>query len=80
MKLKNIIKILSGRSKSGEIIECIKPIEVIGMFIISFFFMLWAIIFHNVFLGLFSMVFSWQAGWGMSIERFKNSEENNKEE
>ena len=80
MKLKNIISILSDRSKSGDIIECIKPIEVIGMFTISFFFMLWAIIFHNVFLGLFSMVFSWQAGWGMSIERLKNSEEKSEDD
>ena len=80
MKLKNIINILSDRPKSRDIIECIKPIEVIGMFAISFFFMLWAIIFHNIFLGLFSMIFSWQIGWGMSIERFKNSERNNKED
>lgn len=74
--IKNILKILSGRPKSGNIIECIKPIEVIGMFIISFFFMYWAILFNNIFLGVFSMMFSWQVGWGMSIERFINDDEN----
>lgn len=71
---KELFKKITGRPKEGDIVECINPIIVLPLAMISFFCMLWAIIFHNLFLGLFSMLLSWQIGWGMSIERFRNSE------
>ena len=77
---KEIFKKITGRPKEGDIVECINPIVVLPIAMMSLFCMLWAIIFHNIFLGLFSMLLSWQIGWGMSIERFRNSEKkiNNK--
>lgn len=71
---KELFKKITGRPKEGDIIECINPIFVLSTATISFFFMLWAILFNNIFLGILSMIFSWQIGWGMSIERFKSSE------
>lgn len=77
---KEIFKKITSRPKEGDVIECINPIVVLPIAMMSFFCMLWATIFHNIFLGLVSMLLSWQIGWGMSIERFKNSEKkiNNK--
>lgn len=77
---KELFKKIAGRPKEGEVIECINPIVVLPIAMISFFFMLWAITFQNIFMGLFSMVFAWQIGWSMSIERFKNSENKGKDE
>lgn len=72
--IKELFKKITGKPKKGDVVECINPIVVLPMAMISFFFMLWAIIFHNLFLGLLSMAFAWQIGWGMSMERFRNDE------
>lgn len=74
---KELFKKMSGRPKEGDIIECIKPVVVLPIAMISFLSMVLAIKFHNIFLGMFSMIFAWQIGWGMSMERFANSEKEN---
>lgn len=71
---KELFKKMTGRPKEGDVIEYINPVVVLPIAMISFLSMVWAIKFHNIFLGIFSMMFAWQIGWGMSIERFKNSE------
>lgn len=73
-RAKELFKKITGCPKEGDIIECINPVVVLPIAMISFLSMVLAIKFHNIFLGIFSMMFAWQIGWGMSIERFKNSE------
>lgn len=73
--MKKYIKILSGRPKDGDIIECIRPVIVLPMFMMAFILMCWSIKSKYLGFGLMSMLFSWQIGWGMSIERFKKSDE-----
>lgn len=77
---KELFKKITGRPKEGDIIECIKPVVVLPTAMVSFLFMVFSIKFQNIFLGIFSMMFAWQIGWGMSIERFKNSEKKSKED
>jgi len=72
--MKKYIKILSGRPKDGDIIECINPIVVLPTLMIAFILMCWGIKFKNPIYGIMSMLFSWQVGWGMSVERFKKND------
>jgi hypothetical protein len=73
-KGKKIVENLSGRPKSGNIVECITPITGIPMFLFSLLFMILAIKFKSFTFGFLSIIFAWQIGWGMSIERFNNNE------
>lgn len=77
---KELFKKITGRPKEGDVIECINPVIVLPIGMISICSMFMATKSQNIFLGLFSLAFAWQIGWGMSIERFKNSERNNKED
>lgn len=77
--MKKIFKILSGEPKNGDIIESIKPVIVIPELILSVCIMIIAIKGESIILGLFSLLFSWQIGWGMSITRFFNEEDKNRE-
>lgn len=71
--MKKYIKMLSGRPKDGYIIECIRPFIVIPTFVLAFILMYCGIKFNCIGFGIMSMLFSWQIGWGMSIERFKKN-------
>ena len=71
---KELLKKITGRPKEGDVIECINPVTMLPIFMLSIIFMVAGIKRDNLFCGLFSMLLSWQIGWGMSIERFKNSE------
>lgn len=73
--MKKILKKISGKPKDGDIIECINPIFASIQTIISFSLMLSAIRHDNILLGIMSLLFAWQIGWGMSIERFCKNEE-----
>jgi|GEM_PF-5475500 len=72
--MKKYIKKLSGRPKDGDIVECIRPFIVIPTFLLAFILMYWSIKLNFIGFGIMSMLFSWQIGWGMSIERFKKSD------
>lgn len=72
--IKRFFKILSGKPKSGDVIESIRPTIVIPIWMLSIFLLHLSVRYSNVFLGYFALLFSWQIGWGMSIERFNNIE------
>lgn len=72
--MKKYIKMLSGRPKDGDIIECVRPFIVVPTFMLAFILMCWSIKFNFIGFGIMSMLFSWQIGWGMSIERFKKND------
>lgn len=74
IKLKQIFKALSGRPKNGDIIECIRPMIVMPQLMMTLLLMAWGIGSRNFMFGLLALLFAWQMGWGMSIERFSNSE------
>lgn len=74
--MKNIFKLLSGRPKDGDVIECIRPIIVLPQFMITILLMTWGIRFRNPLIGIMALIFAWQIGWGMSIERFNKNKNN----
>lgn len=69
--MKNLFKSLSGRPKDGKIQESIKPAIAIPQGFLSLLLMLIAINTNSILAGIMSLLFAWQIGWGMSIERFK---------
>jgi len=84
--MKKFFKWLSGKPKNGDVIECINPI----LFTFSMGVAITAILFgystgnyfERFFYTFVGVIFAWQAGWGMSMERFykneiKNGENNN---
>lgn len=74
IKLSQVFKALSGRPKDGDIIECIRPMIVMPQLMMTLLLMAWGIGSKNFLFGLLALLFAWQMGWGMSIERFSNSE------
>jgi hypothetical protein len=75
--INQVFKSLSGRPKSGDIIECINPMTFISLLVVAFVIMFASFISNNLSLkfmwALGAVFLSWQAGWGMSIQRFHNS-------
>lgn len=76
--MKKFFKYLSGRPKSGDIVECFKPFICIPILIIAIWLMYMAVSKGWFIYGIASMMFCWQLGWGMSIERFNNNLEEDK--
>ncbi|MDU4953775.1 hypothetical protein HF846_04125 [Clostridium cadaveris] len=72
--MKKIFERLSGKPKNGDIIECMRPYIAIPQTIIAIIIMIHAIKTVNIVAGLTSLLLTWQVGWGMSIERFIQSE------
>ena len=71
---KKFLKITSGKPKEGDIIEKIKIFPFISIMLISLVSLYISIEYKNIFFGILSILFAWQTGWGMSVERFKISE------
>lgn len=79
-KLKrNKMVILSGEPKDGNVIEKINIWKFSWLMLLSIFLGIIAVIFNLLILVPVATLFAWQAGWGMSIERFKIFEETKKE-
>ncbi|MDD4779161.1 MAG: hypothetical protein PHT02_00965 [Tissierellia bacterium] len=79
--MKNFFKILSGRPKNGNVVEYIKPFIFFPQLIIASIVMYQGFtckhIGYKLILAIIAIIFAWQAGWGMSIERFVKSENKN---
>ncbi|MBN3352130.1 hypothetical protein EXM90_12200 [Clostridium botulinum] len=75
-KINKFFKIFSGRPKDIGFTESISILPFISGWIIAILLMFYAFKTNNLLFGLFSLVFAWQTGWGMSIERSCKSEEN----
>lgn len=73
-KVNKFFKILSGRPKDGDIIECIKFFPFVILCIISIGLVIYGFNINNPIPCLMALVFAWQNGWSMSIERFINHE------
>lgn len=73
---------LSGNPKPKNIVEIkesIKPFIFIPQIIIAFTMGYCGIKFQWYGLVMISIIFAWQAGWGMSVTRFVNHEINKRE-
>lgn len=77
-KINDFFKIFSGRPKDVGITESIKIIPFTLGWIISMGLMIYACKRNCLPVGLFALVFSWQTGWGMSIDRFFEKQKDNK--
>lgn len=78
-KINKFFKIFSGRPKDIGFTESIAILPFISGWIIAILLMFYAFKTNNLLFSLFSLfslVFAWQTGWGMSIERSCKSEEN----
>lgn len=73
--MKKFFEKISGEPKDGDIIECIKPVFASIQTVFSTGLMLIAIKYDNVLVGIMSLLFAWQIGWGISIKRFYKNEE-----
>jgi hypothetical protein len=78
--MKSIFKFLSGRPKNGDVIECIRPIVFFPCIIFGIILMYKGftsqINIEKLLFAFLACMFIWQAGWSMSIERFRKSEIN----
>ena len=78
--MNKFFKGISGRPKEGQIKECIKPF----IFYPQIALCIWAMYmgfkvnlgYEKFMFAFMSVAIAWQAGWGMSIERFINSDKN----
>lgn len=64
----------------GQIIEVFNPFLFFGGLSISICLMIYAIYSQQFLVGLASIAFAWQSGWGMSIKRFIDKENGEAEE
>ena len=77
--MNKFFKAISGRPKEGHLRECIRPY----VFYPQIVFSVWAmymgfttnIPYAKFMFAFMSVAISWQAGWGMSIERYIKLEE-----
>ena len=77
--IKIIFTYLSGKPKDGDVVENISILTIIGMLlsIIMLYLGFRTYPQHHIgsiYFGLMTIALAWQAGWGMSIERFNKSE------
>ena len=72
--IRKILIKLSGEPKNNEIIEKVKLLKLIPLILIAIVIGILAVAFNSYIMIPFAVAFSWQAGWAMSIERFKKSE------
>ncbi|BAO04814.1 uncharacterized protein CBO05P1_095 [Clostridium botulinum B str. Osaka05] len=79
-KINNFFRIFSGESKDIEFTESIKIFPFTLGWIIAILLMYQAVKTNNLLFGLFSLIFAWQTGWEMSIERCCESERNKRKE
>lgn len=73
-KINNFFKILSGRPKNVTITESIKVIPFTILWILAIGLMIYGFNINNPIPCIFSLLFAWQNGWVMSIERCYKSE------
>lgn len=73
--MKKLFKILSGKPKNGDIIESVNPFIVIPQTLLSLLLMIIAIKEQQILTGILALLFAWQIGWGMSIDRYMNMED-----
>lgn len=69
---------LSGKPKDGDVIEYISGLTTISIFlsVLMLYLGLRTYPQHHIgsiYFGLMTIALAWQAGWGMSVERFKKS-------
>lgn len=74
-KINKFFRIFSGRPKDIGFTESIKVIPFVLGWIIAIGLMCYSCKTNNILVGLFGLIFAWQNGWGMSIERCCKSEE-----
>lgn len=60
--------------KDGQIIETFNPFLFFGGLFISIGLMTYAVYSQHLLVGLASVAFAWQSGWGMTIKKFHDSE------
>ena len=72
--MKKIFKALSGKPKNGNIVECIHPFVFFPQMLIAIGLMYMQVKTGILIYGVFAVLISWQAGWGMSIQRFINED------
>lgn len=73
-KINKFFKTFSGRPNDVTFTESIKIIPFIIWWIIAIGLMSYGYIHNNPIFSLTSLIFAWQNGWGMSIERSYKSE------
>ncbi|MBX4266559.1 hypothetical protein [Clostridium estertheticum] len=78
--MNKFFKIISGRPKEGYLRECIKPYIFYPQITVCIWAMYMGftidIPYSKFMFAFMSVALAWQAGWGMSIERFLKSEKN----
>lgn len=77
-KVNKFFKLFSGRPKDIGVMESVKIVPFTLGWIIAIGLMYYACRTNNILIGLGGLIFAWQNGWGMSIERYLKSEENKK--
>jgi len=76
--MNKFFKIISGRPKQGDITDCIKPFIFYPQIAVCIWIMFLGFTANHTFskfiYAFLAVIIAWQAGWGMSIERFIKSE------
>jgi hypothetical protein len=76
-KVNKFFKIISGRPKDVGFTESIKIIPSILLWGIAIGLMIYGFTINSLIICLMSLVFAWQDGWMMSIERCIKHQEKN---